>query len=60
MRNAGATLAAVLTWAMVLTGVTGCTAAQDLLGKPRSPEEAIKVVPANGTKNVGVDRPIEV
>ncbi|MFI9776374.1 Ig-like domain-containing protein [Streptomyces sp. NPDC051956] len=60
MRNAGATLAAVLTWAVVLTGVTGCTAAEDLLGKSRSPEDAIEVVPANGTKNVPADRTIEV
>ncbi|MFD0063670.1 Ig-like domain-containing protein [Streptomyces sp. NPDC056690] len=60
MRHAGATLAAVLTWAVVLTGVTGCTAAGDLFGKSRSPEEAIKVVPANGTKNVAADRSIEV
>jgi lipoprotein-anchoring transpeptidase ErfK/SrfK len=60
VRHTGATLAAVLTWAVVLTGVTGCSAAEDLLGKSRSPEDAIKVVPANGTKNVGADRTIEV
>ncbi|MFB7996008.1 Ig-like domain-containing protein [Streptomyces sp. NPDC056002] len=44
----------------MLTGVTGCTAAEDLLGKPGSPEEAIKVVPANGAKNVAADQSIEV
>ncbi|MFF1354332.1 Ig-like domain-containing protein [Streptomyces sp. NPDC058297] len=60
MRRAGAALAAVLTWAVVLTGVTGCSATDSLFGKPRSPEEAIRVVPANGAKNVRTDRPMEV
>ena len=60
MRRAGATLAVVLTWAAVLTGVTGCSATDELLGKPRSPEDAIRVEPADGTKDVRADRPFEV
>ncbi|MEU6659691.1 Ig-like domain-containing protein [Streptomyces sp. NPDC046821] len=60
LRRAGATLAAVLTWGAVLTGVSGCSATDELLGKPRSPEDAIRVDPADGTKNVRADRPFEV
>ncbi|MGW3950927.1 Ig-like domain-containing protein [Streptomyces sp. NPDC004752] len=58
-RRVTAALAAVLTWAGLLAGAAGCTSggAHDLgidrlFGKPPTPEEAIRVVPDDGGKNV--------
>ncbi|MFJ8793904.1 Ig-like domain-containing protein [Streptomyces sp. NPDC102462] len=58
-RRATAALAAVLTWAGLLAGAAGCTSggADDLgigrlFGKPPTPEEAIRVTPDDGGKNV--------
>ncbi|MFD3326160.1 Ig-like domain-containing protein [Streptomyces sp. NPDC058701] len=60
-RRAGAGLAAVAAWAALLGGLTGCT--QDgrspveigLPGKPRPPEEAIRVTPEDNAKGVRAD-----
>ncbi|MGI5437881.1 Ig-like domain-containing protein [Streptomyces shenzhenensis] len=58
-RRATAALAAVLTWTGLLAGAAGCTSdgADDLgidrvFGKPQTPEEAIRVSPDDGGKNV--------
>ncbi|MFB7464612.1 Ig-like domain-containing protein [Streptomyces sp. NPDC056224] len=60
-RRAGAGLAAVAAWAGLLGGLTGCT--QDgrapveiaLPGKPRSPDEAIRITPDDNAKAVPAD-----
>lgn len=60
-RRAGAGLAAVAAWAALLGGLAGCT--QDgrspveigLPGKPRPPEEAIRVTPEDNAKGVRAD-----
>ncbi|WP_041819288.1 L,D-transpeptidase [Streptomyces davaonensis] len=57
-RRAGAALAAVLTWAGLLAGAAGCTSdttggvGLGGLGKPRSPQEVIRVTPDDGSKGV--------
>ncbi|MBV7699138.1 Ig-like domain-containing protein [Streptomyces sp. TRM70350] len=55
-RRAGAALAALLTWAVLLAGATGCTTDRvsglGALGKPRSPEDVIEVAPDDGSKGV--------
>jgi lipoprotein-anchoring transpeptidase ErfK/SrfK len=50
-------LAAVLTWAGLLAGATGCTGdsrsgLDRVLGKPPAPEEVIRITPEDGTKGV--------
>ncbi|MFE9635363.1 Ig-like domain-containing protein [Streptomyces sp. NPDC006463] len=65
-RRAGAGLAAVAAWAGLLGGLTGCT--QDgrapveieLPGKPRSPDEAIRITPDDNAKAVPADGRIGV
>ncbi|MEV6021182.1 MULTISPECIES: Ig-like domain-containing protein [unclassified Streptomyces] len=57
-RRAGAALAAVLTWAGLLAGASGCTSGGisggigEAFGKPRSPENAIHVSPDDNSKGV--------
>ncbi|MEU1040989.1 Ig-like domain-containing protein [Streptomyces sp. NPDC005551] len=53
-RRAGAVLAAVLTWAALLAAATGCTSngMDEVLGKPRSPEDVIRISPDDGRKGV--------
>ncbi|MEU9190570.1 Ig-like domain-containing protein [Streptomyces sp. NPDC048484] len=60
--RAGAALAAVLTWAGLLAGAAGCTShgVDEMLGKPRSPETAIRVSPDNGSKAVRPEDGLEV
>ncbi|WP_394430252.1 L,D-transpeptidase [Streptomyces sp. SGAir0957] len=53
-RRAGATLAAVLTWAALAGGLAGCTGGA-VFGKPRAPEELIRVTPEDRGKEVKVD-----
>ncbi|MZD04336.1 L,D-transpeptidase family protein [Streptomyces sp. SID5785] len=52
-RRAGAALAAVLIFA-------GCDAADEELGKPRSPRDLIRVTPADARKGVSTDEPLRV
>ncbi|MFJ8824657.1 Ig-like domain-containing protein [Streptomyces sp. NPDC102467] len=58
-RRAGATLAAVLTWAGLLGGLAGCDAG-GTFGKPRSPEELIRVAPDDASKDVKADDRLQV
>ncbi|MBG0852398.1 L,D-transpeptidase family protein [Streptomyces spinoverrucosus] len=55
-RRAGTALAALLTWAGLLAGGTGCTtdgvSGLGSLGKPHSNEETIEVSPDDGSKDV--------
>ncbi|MGW6688486.1 Ig-like domain-containing protein [Streptomyces sp. NPDC054961] len=57
-RRAGAGLAAVAAWAGLLGGLSGCTAKGgspieiQLPGKPRSPDEAIRITPDDNAKGV--------
>ncbi|WP_406006659.1 Ig-like domain-containing protein [Streptomyces sp. NBC_00637] len=57
-RRAGVALAAVLTWAGLLAGAAGCTGEDSrsgldrVLGKPRAPEDVIRVTPEDGMKGV--------
>ncbi|MFI0242396.1 Ig-like domain-containing protein [Streptomyces sp. NPDC016845] len=53
-RRAGATLAAVLTWAALAGGLAGCKAGA-VFGKPRSSEELIRVTPEDRGKEVRTD-----
>jgi len=61
-RRAGAALAAVLTWAGLLAGASGCTAGgiDDVFGKPPSPEDVIRVSPDDNSKGVGPGERLEV
>ncbi|MGW0424015.1 Ig-like domain-containing protein [Streptomyces sp. NPDC003015] len=66
-RRAGATLAAVVTWAGLLAGAVGCTAGGDGgiggvggFGKPPAPEDVIRVVPDDGTKGVPPEERLRV
>ncbi len=61
-RRAGAALAAVLTWAGLLAGATGCSSGgvDGFMGKPRSPADAIRVTPDDDSKGVRADERIEV
>ncbi|MEU6285281.1 Ig-like domain-containing protein [Streptomyces sp. NPDC047028] len=66
-RRAGAALAAVLTWAGLLAGATGCSAdgsgplgIDRVLGKPPAPEDFIRVTPDDGSKAVRADRALRV
>ncbi|MFJ9040287.1 Ig-like domain-containing protein [Streptomyces sp. NPDC102406] len=58
-RRAGATLAAVLTWAGLVGGLAGCDAG-GAFGKPRSPAELIRVAPDDADKNVRAGRRLQV
>ncbi|WP_372346910.1 Ig-like domain-containing protein [Streptomyces sp. KL116D] len=58
-RRAGATLAAVLTWAGLVGGLAGCDAG-GTFGKPRSPEELIRVTPDDASKDVKTDGGLQV
>ncbi|MGW0393611.1 L,D-transpeptidase [Streptomyces sp. NPDC003042] len=65
-RRAGAGFAAVAAWACLLGGLTGCTedgrspVEIQLPGKPRSPDEAIRITPADNAKGVPADGPLRV
>ncbi|MFJ1971731.1 Ig-like domain-containing protein [Streptomyces sp. NPDC087903] len=64
-RRARAALAAVLTWAGLLAGATGCTsegtsAIEQVLGKPPAPEDVIRVTPDDGSRDVRPDRTLLV
>lgn len=61
-RRAGAALAAVLTWAGLLAGASGCTSdpIDEVLGKPQSPEDVIRVSPGDASKGVRPDEPLKV
>ncbi|WP_246113760.1 L,D-transpeptidase [Streptomyces montanus] len=61
-RRAGAVLAAVLTWAGLLAGATGCSfdGVDGMLGKDGSPEDAIRVWPDDGSKEVRPNEGLKV
>lgn len=65
-RRAGAGLAAVAAWAGLLGGLTGCTKDGGspveiaLPGKPRSPDEAIRISPEDNAKGVPAEGPLRV
>ncbi|MEU7553564.1 Ig-like domain-containing protein [Streptomyces sp. NPDC044571] len=65
-RRAGAGLAAVAAWAALLGGLAGCTGGGgapveiQLPGKPRSPDEAIRITPEDNAKGVPADGPLTV
>jgi len=61
-RRAGAALAAVLTWAGLLAGAAGCTSdgMDQVLGKPRAPEDVIRVSPDDGSRAVRPEERIRV
>ncbi|WP_327431865.1 L,D-transpeptidase [Streptomyces sp. NBC_01236] len=61
-RRAGAALAAVLTWAGLLAGASGCTSGpiDEVFGKPHSPEDVIRVWPGDDSKGVRPDEPLKV
>ncbi|MFE9769183.1 Ig-like domain-containing protein [Streptomyces sp. NPDC005808] len=60
--RAGAALAATLTWAGLLAGISGCTSngMDEVLGKPPSPEDVIRVSPDDNSKAVRPDETLEV
>ncbi|MEV0413400.1 Ig-like domain-containing protein [Streptomyces sp. NPDC050448] len=65
-RRAGAGLAAVAASAALLGGLAGCTGSGgspveiQLPGKPRSPDEAIRITPADNAKGVPAEGPLTV
>jgi lipoprotein-anchoring transpeptidase ErfK/SrfK len=65
-RRAGAALAAVLTWAGLLAGASGCSSdgiskgIGEAFGKPRSPEDVIHVSPDDNTKGARPEEPLLV
>ncbi|MBT2509483.1 L,D-transpeptidase family protein [Streptomyces sp. ISL-98] len=63
-RRARAALAAALVGAGLIAGLTGCTVGGSGAawsgGKPRSPREAIRVVPEDGARGVRADSRVEV
>ncbi|MEU6573896.1 Ig-like domain-containing protein [Streptomyces sp. NPDC046805] len=66
-RRAVAALVAVLTWAALLAGAAGCTSGRTdglgldgVFGKPRAPEEIIRVSPGDGSKAVRPDGRLRV
>ncbi|MFE2550650.1 Ig-like domain-containing protein [Streptomyces sp. NPDC059355] len=65
-RRAAAGLAAVAVWAGLLGGLAGCTASGgspveiQLPGKPRSPDEAIRITPEDNAKGVPAEGPLTV
>ncbi|MGQ4386060.1 Ig-like domain-containing protein [Streptomyces sp. SAS_270] len=61
-RRAGAALAAALTWAALLAGAAGCTSdgMDQVLGKPRAPEDVIRVSPDDGSRAVRPEERLRV
>ena len=61
-RRAGAALAAALTWAALLAGAAGCTSdgMDQVLGKPRAPEDVIRISPDDGSRAVHPEERIRV
>ncbi|WOX12692.1 Ig-like domain-containing protein [Streptomyces sp. N50] len=66
-RRAGVALAAVLTWAGLLAGATGCTSdgsggggIDELFGKAPSPEDMIRISPDDASKGVRPGSRLEV
>ncbi|WP_141313758.1 L,D-transpeptidase [Streptomyces spinoverrucosus] len=63
-RRARAALAAVLTWAGLLAGATGCTTdglnGLGTLGKPQSPKDVIQISPDDRSKGVRPDETLSV
>ncbi|MFJ4685580.1 Ig-like domain-containing protein [Streptomyces sp. NPDC088789] len=62
-RRAGAALAALLTWAGLLAAVAGCTEGagiDEMLGKPPSPEDTIRITPDDRAEEVGADSRLAV
>ena len=61
-RRAGAALAAALTWAALLAGAAGCTSdgMDQVLGKPRAPEDVIRISPDDGSRAVRPEERIRV
>lgn len=65
-RRAGAGLAAVAVWAGLLGGLAGCTENGgspieiQLPGKPRSPDEAIRITPDDNAKGVPAEGPLRI
>ncbi|MFF4401624.1 Ig-like domain-containing protein [Streptomyces sp. NPDC001480] len=66
-RRAGVALAAVLTWAGLLAGATGCgpditddIGIDRVLGKPPAPKDTIRVSPDDGSKDVRSDQRLRV
>ncbi|WP_078491832.1 L,D-transpeptidase [Streptomyces yerevanensis] len=55
-------MTAVLTWAGLLAAATACTShgLDSVLGKPRSPEETIRILPDDGSKAVRPDQELKV
>ncbi|MER5768308.1 L,D-transpeptidase [Streptomyces sp. NPDC001985] len=61
LRRAGRGSAAALASAGLVTGLFGCTGgALDIASKPRAPEEAIRVIPGDGARDVDPDGRLEV
>ncbi|MEN8650794.1 Ig-like domain-containing protein [Streptomyces sp. 21So2-11] len=63
MRRARTALAAVLAGAGLIAGLSGCTGGGGGLGfgdKPRSPRDAIRILPDDGAKGIKADGRIEV
>ncbi|WP_258395218.1 MULTISPECIES: Ig-like domain-containing protein [unclassified Streptomyces] len=58
-RRAGATLGAVLTGAGLVGALAGCDS-HEVLGKPRAPEDMIRVTPDDASKNVKGDGTLRV
>jgi lipoprotein-anchoring transpeptidase ErfK/SrfK len=66
-RRAGVALAAVLTWAGLLAGATGCTSdgsggggIGEIFGKAPSPEDVIRISPEDASKGVKPDKRLVV
>ncbi|MFJ3495538.1 Ig-like domain-containing protein [Streptomyces sp. NPDC086091] len=64
-RRAGVALTAVLTWAGLLAGAVGCSGEgrgglDRVLGKPAAAEDAIRVSPGDGVREVRADEPLLV
>ncbi|MCG8964523.1 MULTISPECIES: L,D-transpeptidase [Streptomyces] len=67
-RRAGAALAAVMTWAVLLAGAAGCTSGGsgigsgigEVFGKPPAPEDVIRVTPEDASKGVRPERELSV
>ncbi|MFD3735228.1 Ig-like domain-containing protein [Streptomyces sp. NPDC058632] len=61
-RRARAALATVVTWAGLLAGAVGCTSDGPIAGAfgPPGPEEVIRVVPADASKEVRPDQVLRV
>ncbi|WP_405776975.1 Ig-like domain-containing protein [Streptomyces sp. NBC_00859] len=60
-KRTGAGVAAALVWAGLMAGLGGCgSGIGGSNGKPRAPEEAIRVVPDDGAKGIGANGKVEV